>query len=259
MIHRELSELLTERFGQETHWPDVKQWWAVVAEVRQLHEMCLKCAEGVHAALPVELQSAQLLSDLREYAKHFLPLSLPKKLINDSDCILDANGTQLFYIGAELSWLVNISRSLGLIPFQTLLKLRTTRVRVLGASVAASTIDLLASLGCEDISFVDDGLIDPSNIPRLPMANVQNIGVAKSQALALRLLRRNPYGNFRAVIGKAVKSAEELLSEQDVTADAFIADADVIIEVVDDIQLKSYLHTVALAKNQTPHSFSLQI
>ena len=95
---------------------------------------------------------------------------------------------------------------------------------------------------------MDAGLIDPTNIPRLPMADVFSIGKAKSDVLIERLRRRNPYGNFHAIVGRAVPTVAERLAADDVVVDEFLADAELILEVIDDIPMKSYTQTIALKK-----------
>src|SRR6185369_2276160 len=61
---------------------------------------------------------------------------------------------------SQLWWLLMISRCFGLIEFSRLRTLRKMKIRVLGASVAAATVELLASLGCEDITCIDPGILE---------------------------------------------------------------------------------------------------
>lgn len=250
MIAKLMIETLKNHFTSRVEWSVVEQypemlttWLAALAEVESLRDMCLKASAS-------SLGDSPLSNDLRAFAHDFLPVSEPDRVVRDTQLIAEPDpdpaadvadarvGRSIFYVGAELAWLLTVSRCLGLIPYQSLRKLRTSKIRVLGASVAASTVDLLASLGAEDIVCADAGLIDPTNIPRLPMADLWNVGEPKSLELVRRLRRRHPYGSFRAV-------AENLTPA---TVDAFLADADVIIEVIDNIPMKSYVQTVALGK-----------
>lgn len=141
------------------------------------------------------------------------------------------------YVGPEAHRLLAFSRLLGLIPFATVQRLRTARVRSMGASVAASTLDLLVSLGAEDIAFADPGRLEPSNLPRMPggMGSVAELGQAKAVALANLLYSRNPYGDYRALVaplalGRGVPGS--------VSLDEFIRDADLVLEVIDQVELK---------------------
>lgn len=252
MISRLKRHFLSKNDGIQLRVPDLgtqayAAWAAAVSEVESLRAMCLKVSQGqvqetlerqFPAAQAARLNSSMLAQDLRTFAEGFLPLSEPEQLIQDAQLIDAAGANPRFYVGPDVAWFLSVSRCLGLVSLASLVKLRSTKIRVLGASVAASTVELLASLGAEDISCADAGLIDPTNVPRLPMADLFNIGTLKSQALVEHLQRRNPYGKFIAL--------EENLTPESVHA--FLADADLIIEVIDDIPMKSYVQTVALSR-----------
>lgn len=254
-------------FRQSSDWQySLAPFLSAVKEVAELRVMTKKIADGNELAKRVDntlgkeaaelLKKSAVADDLVWFSQQLLSVSSPQQIVEEAHWIKDPQ-THLFSlsIGPELQWLLTISRCLGLIKLETLRHLRQTKVRVLGASVAASAADLLASLGCEDISCVDPGLIELSNLPRLPMAQVQNVGCPKSAALVQHLLRRHPYGKFRAVVGQAVPNLTER-GIADVTIDQFLADADVILEVTDDIQTKTYVQTVALQKKSgTPLLF----
>jgi hypothetical protein len=245
-----LFSLLLQRFGDDAHGPEVAgpcaAWWAAVREVRQLRQMCAHPERWRSYQLAHELNSG-IFGDLEHFAELFLAVSGDDRLVADATWFMDS-GRKVLVVGPDLWWLLMISRCLGLIPLAVLEKLRRLKIRTFGASVAASTLELLASLGAEDISCLDAGLIDPTNIPRLPMADVFSIGQPKAQALVERLSRRNPYGRFQAGVGRAVSTVAERLSADDVLVDEFISDAELIVEVIDDIQMKSYIQTVALKK-----------
>jgi molybdopterin/thiamine biosynthesis adenylyltransferase len=180
------------------------------------------------------LQQHFLLDDWLWFAERFLKESTPEKIVANASWICEPASRQYWLcVGPELLWLMSVSRCIGLIELEVLRQLRKTKIRVLGASVAAMTVDLLVALGCEDVVCVDPGMIEPSNVPRLP-TEARNIGRSKVEVLTAQLLRRNPYGKF---VGRQQKV--ENLEE-------FFADADLILEVVDDLKTKIVAQTSAL-------------
>ncbi len=252
---------------QDSEWQySLAPFLSAVREVAELRVMSEKIGNHKQLSKKVSdtlgkeaaelLENSAVIEDLVWFSQQLLSVSSPQQIVEEARWIKDPQ-THLYSlsVGPELQWLLTVSRCLGLIRLETLRRLRQTKIRVLGASVAAASVDLLASLGCEDISCVDPGLIELSNLPRLPMAQVHNVGCPKSAVLAQHLLRRHPYGKFQAVVGRAVQSLTER-EVADVPIEQFLRDADVILEVVDDIQTKTYVQTVALQKKpDTPLIF----
>jgi molybdopterin/thiamine biosynthesis adenylyltransferase len=196
-----------------------------------------KISENVGENFENEIKNSYFFEDLKWFAQEFLTASSKPQ-------------------NADLWWLLMISRCFGLIEFSRLRKLRKMKIRVLGASVAAATVELLASLGGEDIVCIDPGVLEASNLPRLPMGSAAQLGKCKSEALIERLFQINPYGKFTALTGKVVCFIEEKKTAKDLTVSEFIQDADLIIEVVDDIRVKAFTHLHALkTKPMTPLIF----
>ena len=183
------------------------------------------------------------------------------------------------YVGVGAHRLLAFSRLLGLIRFDTVQRLRTARVRSMGASVAASTLDLLVALGSEDIAFADPGVLETSNLPRMPggMGSVAALGRPKAIVLAELLYARNPYGTYRAIVApltvsggpaearvpkkgarprqsppmsalglenRGARNSDEppaghrSESPASMELDEFLSDADMVLEVVDQVDLK---------------------
>jgi len=140
------------------------------------------------------------------------------------------------YIGHKEHRLLLMSRLVGLIPFKEIEKLRSTKIRVAGASVAASEIDLLACLGAEDIRFYDKGELDASKIFIMPggMGDFRNIGIPKATALMRTLYGRNPYGSYEGVPGNILFPGEVKINEHDTPISEAMGDADLAIEVIDN-------------------------
>lgn len=190
-----------------------------------------------------------LLADILWFKKNFLRYSELEQLVTDAHWIWDEQRSEYsLIIGKELLWLLSISRCLGLISLKTLRMLKETRCVVAGASVAAMTVDLLVSLGCQSIYCVDPGVVEPSNTPRLPHGNAQDWGASKAELLQQQLLRRNPYGDYSCQQAKIITTEQERTEKSDVLLEEFLADADVLIEVVDQVEFKVFIHEYVLQK-----------
>ncbi|PIY78922.1 MAG: hypothetical protein COY81_05445 [Candidatus Pacebacteria bacterium CG_4_10_14_0_8_um_filter_43_12] len=143
------------------------------------------------------------------------------------------------YASQRLIETLQMTRFLGLIPFESLAKLRRSKIVVLGASVAASTLELLAALGvAAQIEFIDDGELEPSNGPRMPAGKTSDYrsnGQPKVFALADILFGRNPYGQFIPHRGRVVFSEEEKRPEKDdrTLSELVTDDVAFVVEVVD--------------------------
>jgi len=167
----------------------------------------------------------------------------PSRIEEESRCIWDPVSKQLDkYIGHEALRLLLKTRMLGLVPFKALDNLQTMKIRSIGASVAASLIDLLGSLGAEDIEWADGGLLDPSNLWRMPggMGDFRNSGMSKAIALARLLESRNPYGRFVGHAGMVIPEGMLKTSKHDVFMHDLIFDADIVLEVVDNPWFKNF-------------------
>jgi hypothetical protein len=198
------------------------------------------------------LSESGLLSDILWFKEQFLSYSTPEQIITDAHWIWDEQQAKYsLMIGKELLWLLSISRCIGIIPLELLRKLKNMRCVVAGASVAAMTVDLLVSLGAQSIHCVDPGAVEPSNTPRLPHGNVQDWGASKAELLQQQLLRRNPYGEYHCHQAKIIVSEQERTEKSDVVFEELVQHADVVIEVVDQVQLKVFIHEYVLQKKPT--------
>lgn len=152
-----------------------------------------------------------------------------------------ADGRLDYYIGPDEHRLLNKTRLLGLIPFDVIDNLRETKIVVLGASVAASTVDLLVSIGAENITIYDSGKLDPAVNQRMPggMGSYKNCGESKAKALMKLSLDRNPYGRYLGIPGKVLLPGESVTSMHDENIDSAIHTADLVIEVVDNAATKT--------------------
>lgn len=147
------------------------------------------------------------------------------------------------YVGPESHWTLSASRCLGLIPFETLRKMREMKISVIGASVAASSLDMLAALGVGTkgwIRCIDDGVLAPSNIPRMPGASFRDIDRSKVEFVHACMKGRQPYAPYIGYRGRVVQSlSEKRQGYHDMELLEFIEGSDIVIEVVDSPNIKA--------------------
>jgi len=180
-----------------------------------------------------------LVHDLTFFISELLTHSSPQVLLAESRWIGNPETKSLYqYIGSELNWVMSQSRNLGLINFDALRKLRRLKIRVLGASVAAGMIDLLVALGAENIECIDGGRLDITKLAAMPQGNVTSIDELKAIQVMRAAQARNPYGHFRGWPGFIRVKETVGEGKYDCFYDEFVADADLIIEVVDQTAVK---------------------
>lgn len=225
-----------------------------VKELEQLRTMALRFRRrGVEELEPDLRQlftTSEFFVDFQWYVDEVLKESTPEIVI-DSLKMVEINGSSLLYVGREQHWLLQLSRNVGLLKLSALRRLKTLKIKAVGSSVAAATLELLVDLGCLNIEVVDDGEIEPSNIPRLPMGDISTLGKSKCEVLVERLHSRSPFGKFLAVRGRVIATELDRNQSSDILIDDFVQGADLLIEVIDDIRIKCILHTDTLCKHPT--------
>lgn len=179
-----------------------------------------------------------LASDLARFLTH-LDIVRPT-ILDDARWIYDPNTRTLTkYLGQEAHILLGRSRFLGLIPFTTLEAIENTNFLSLGASVAASSLDLLAAMGAGErgaVTFIDFGEMAPSNQRRMPRGDFRDNGMPKITALMQQLYGRNPHGHYYGLHAKAGPQN----GENEISFDRLCGnDPDVIFEVIDRSDLKT--------------------
>lgn len=189
------------------------------------------------------LNSTTIVEDLTYLSSEIAIYGTQESLEDESRYIYNSETNQAVkVIGAEADRLLKMTRLIGLIPLNTIHKLREAKIKVVGASVAASSIHLLAALGAENIEFADPGFFEPSNSPRMPGGNTASyeaIGQSKALALGQELKKLRWYGEYKAHHGP-VKLGDEPVKEGEIAIAEFLDDnnTDILIEVVDDPQIK---------------------
>lgn len=288
-MHTEIVALLYQRFGKQPYWRlmlrdleschrstkmilladeqlrppatlrhiryAVRPFIAACQEALKLRKHFLQVCTGsppeailkMHVA---ELDTGAFLEDVWWFREQILKYSVPEKIVQDSSWVWDEQLHQYtLVVGEELFWLLSISRCIGLISPSSLRELRNMLIKILGASVAAMTADLLVSLGCRYIECIDGGRIDPSNNPRLPQGSYTDWGEPKVSVLQQQLQRRNPYGKYISHTAKVTVEEQADNSDSEILLSTYIQAADLLIEVVDDVKLKTQVHSYVCRNN----------
>ncbi len=205
---------------------------------KQVADTLLSQTENIDAErINSVLEKNPLIKDLTWLAKELRTYTLePDRLEKNSRWVWDPDEQTLHKtLGADARRMLAKTRLLGLVPFETVDRLRTMKIRVIGASVAASTLDLLVALGAEDVTAVDGGFLDPSNSPRMPgiMGDFRNCGKSKAHTSQQSMQGRNPDGKYLCYAGRVVFSEDQKQGSQDVLFHDLVKDADVVFEVID--------------------------
>ena len=191
-----------------------------------------------------EIRNLRVVSDLVEFSKRVKKIENLGSIENRANWIMYEKERRLIkYVPRDVHRILQDSRSIGLRPLAVTDALRNLRIKCLGLSAASPTVDLLVAAGAENITGFDGGIIDPSNLPRFvgPMASEKNLGNYKAEVLAENLYGRNPYGFYELSPGRVVISSSEISTPYDTTMEKFVEGADLILEVVDDVYIKSGL------------------
>lgn len=211
--------------------------------IERLSNMIPSEADITREEIEDAFNSTTIIEDLTYLAYNIAKRASPESLQEESRYIYDqANHRLVKVIGAEADRLSKMSRLVGLIPFELIHRLKDLKIKVVGASVAASSIHLLAALGAENIEFADPGKLDPSNSPRMPggaTSDATTVGRGKARALKQELQRLRWYGKYLDRLDKVVCSDDP--GEGELPVDALLEDADIVIEVVDDALTKHQL------------------
>lgn len=151
----------------------------------------------------------------------------------DLDLSAAVNGSP--YLSPDAHRFLADARLIGLIPLDIVTKLRHHPIISIGASVAASTLDLLVSQGAENITLVDGGILEPSNMPRMPQGDYRDNGQPKVEVVARNLRARNPFLNLTLHRGRALADDTINLDEGDITFSQLLSGLHdpIIIEAID--------------------------
>jgi hypothetical protein len=180
-----------------------------------------------------------IINDLCAFIEAFKRHGSPEQLAQQARWIQHPDGSMYKNIGSDAMRWLRKARLLGLISFEAIDRLADTKVGFIGTSVAASTAFLLATMGAENMHFVDGGIIQHSTRDRFPGALGEHhmVGRIKSEALRDQLYKKFPYGNFEAY-GGYVRLDKESLESGDILLRELAEACDILVEVVDNPLMK---------------------
>lgn len=187
------------------------------------------------------VRSTPIHEDLPWLAEEVVALGNGLDQVNErAEWFLDPlNGQAFKCIGVKEMELMRMYRLLGLVSFESLRRLRDTRVVVAGASAAARTLDLVVALGAKHLTVIDNGRTDAVKANLLPgfAGSVQAFGMYKTTALLAQLQSRNPRGNFDFRVG--LLQPDGMAKEGDMEFKEFAASGDLFMTVIDWVWYQS--------------------
>lgn len=121
-------------------------------------------------------------------------------------------------------------------------RLAEASVTVIGAGgLGSALLPLLAGAGVGRISIVDPDHVEVTNLHRQTLYTMQELGRAKAAAAAAALQRLNP----------AIELAAHVVAVDPANADAFVRDADIVVDAADRFAV-SYLLSDACVRQGKP-------
>lgn len=127
------------------------------------------------------------------------------------------------------------SRNNPCIDPETNIKLNNLKVGIAGLSVGSNIASALIDIGVLNLTLADLDTLDLSNLSRMEVGDVLNIGEAKTEILSKRLYEKNPYINLNIVEGGVgIFNLPRIIN-----------DVDVFIDHMDNLPLKIEARKVA--------------
>lgn len=189
-----------------------------------------------HSELEGLFGALVLFGDLAEFSRRVSVYTAPDIVHQTAENVrLPGGRNPVKMVGPDQLRTLHDSRTIGLVPLAATDKLRKMRIKSMGLSAVAPTLDALVAAGAENIEGWDPGILDPSNAPRNVGINAywDSAGEKKATTLERTLYRRFPYGDYRMSAGKVVGSDSEKTAKHDVIDEEVFKNADLVIEVVD--------------------------
>jgi molybdopterin/thiamine biosynthesis adenylyltransferase len=148
------------------------------------------------------------------------------------------NGLLVHYLEDSLHQELRTARNKNFITSEEQEKLYNTTIGIAGLSVGSNIAIALSLMGaCRKMKLADPDVIAPSNLNRI-ITDFTNIGINKAVAIARYIYQLNPYAEieiFKEGINK--KNIKE-----------FLKDLDILIEELDDIEIKIEIRKLARRK-----------
>jgi molybdopterin/thiamine biosynthesis adenylyltransferase len=119
-----------------------------------------------------------------------------------------------------------ISRNAGYVPAELQRRIRTSRLLIAGCGIGSTIAEACLRLGFEHLILIDMDHVEEHNLNRQDFI-AADIGTAKVDALARRLLSINPSASIRAI--------NEWVTPEN--AADFVSQADIVLDTIDFLSL----------------------
>jgi molybdopterin/thiamine biosynthesis adenylyltransferase len=148
------------------------------------------------------------------------------------------NGFLVHYLEDSLHQELRTARNKNFITSEEQEKLYNTTIGIAGLSVGSNIAIALSLMGaCRKIKIADPDVIAPSNLNRI-ITDFTNIGINKAVVIARYIYQVNPYAE--------VEIFEEGINKKNIKE--FLKDLDILIEELDDIEIKVEIRKLARRK-----------
>jgi molybdopterin/thiamine biosynthesis adenylyltransferase len=148
------------------------------------------------------------------------------------------NGFLVHYLEDSLHQELRTARNKNFITSEEQEKLYNATIGIAGLSVGSNIAIALSLMGaCRNIKIADPDVIAPSNLNRI-ITDFTNIGINKAVVIARYIYQVNPYAE--------VEIFEEGINKKNIKE--FLKDLDILIEELDDIEIKVEIRKLARQK-----------
>jgi molybdopterin/thiamine biosynthesis adenylyltransferase len=148
------------------------------------------------------------------------------------------NGLLVHYLEDSLHQELRTARNKNFITIKEQQKLYNTTIGIAGLSVGSNIAIALSLMGaCRKIKIADPDVIAPSNLNRI-ITDFTNIGINKAVVIARYIYQLNPYAE--------IEIFEEGINKKNIKE--FLKDLDILIEELDDIEIKVEIRKLARRK-----------
>lgn len=132
-----------------------------------------------------------------------------------------------------------ISRQMSIVTRSEQQRFKEATVAVIGCGgIGGETIEMLARSGVGKLILADMDAFDLSNLNRQTLANIQDLGLAKSEVGKEKVRLINPYVE--------VETYNERVTQDNI--DEIIADADIVIDAMDNVLTRVIISRAASKK-----------
>lgn len=138
-----------------------------------------------------------------------------------------------------------VMRNSGYVNAATQAKIRNTKLLIAGCGIGSSPAVCAARMGFENFILVDGDVVDAHNLNR-QFYDFADVGKPKVEALKEKILRINPEAKVEAIQAYL----------DDANTRDIVAQADIVFDTVDFLDLQAILRLHTSAKQQGKHIFT---